>query len=324
MQPAVSSKPGRDIADEAKRGKKRVPDVVVLTESDREEQRGKDNRDSAVVDRSSSGMPSRRRGSEAQVRRRRRRQREADLQRRYREQRSLAQLQQLMTPSSRIESEQKANDEEDEDGKLRTRADLLEESVQQIAQLQLLVIQLTSTCNELQQRSSGCAFPAERSLPALATPSTSLLRHLPPSASAFLANHVRRLSLHSSMFVHSPVAVTLLHVPSGLIADASESQLEHTGWERAHLIGRRMFPPLHVMLSDPMLMINPHAEIMRDNRTLVAGEGGRVVSSKQEPQYESSLRLAHQLVTGAKDIIVAVWRGQFADGKVQHTLHHEA
>ena len=322
--PIIVSKTERDGAEEVKRGKKRVP-AAALLKSDSEEQSGKEDGDGVVVDRSSSGMPSRRRLSEAQVRRRRRRQRQADLQRRYREQRSLAQLQQLMAPNTCIDPNQHVNDEEGEDGKLRTRADLLEESVQQIAQLQLLVAQLTSTCNELQYRTNCCAPPpTERSLPALATPSTSLLRHLPPSASAFLANHVRRLSLHSSMLVHSPVAVTMVHRPSGLIADASESMLQHTGWQRSQLVGRRMLPPLQTMLSDPMLLTNPHIEIMRDNRTLVAGEGGRVVSSKQEPQYESSLRLAHQLVTGAKDIIVAVWRGQFADGKVQHTLHHEA
>ena len=198
--------------------------------------------------------------------------------------------------------------------KRRARADLLEESVEHIKQLRLLVAQLTSACNQYQ--ASTHYKPMDHSMPALASPSTAHLRHLPASASPFLAAHIRRLSLHSSMYVSSPVCVTILHVPTGLIADVSESQLRHTGWQRPHLVGRRMFPPLQAMLQAKTNLTNPDSDVMQDTRTLVRGEAGRLVASKQEPQYESSVQLAQQLLRGEKDVVVAVWRGQFADGKV--------
>jgi len=56
---------------------------------------------------------------------------------------------------------------------------------------------------------------------------------------------------------------------------------------------------------------------LRDDAVLVAGKGGvGLVASRQEPQYERSIRLRQQLYSGAVDRIEAVWRAQLADGRL--------
>ena len=257
----------------------------------------------------------RRRLTEPEIRLRRQKQHTADVQRRHREQTAITQLQQLLP--SHDESNLAASDAR----KQRPRADLLEESVQHIEQLHVLVAKLTSAPNQ-HEASVALMAGLEHSLPLSVSSSTTPLCQLPLATSALLANVVRRLSLHSSMYVRSPVCVTVVHVPSGLIADVSDSQLLHTGWQRPHVIGRRMFPPLHALLYEPKHLTDPHSDVMQDNRTLVAGPTGRLVASKQEPQYESSVRAAQQLLSGEKDVVVAVWRGQFADGKVYEVRGH--
>ena len=249
-----------------------------------------------VVDRPASQPRKRRRLTEAQLRGRREKQRHADLQRREREHTALSRLHALLTANA--ERKQRVDDEAEEGDEAKTRADLLEESVDCINQLQLLVAQLTSACNQYQSNDRG--LPAKRPLPQslLASSSAADIDNLPPSASSFVAAHIRRLSLNPSMFTRSPVCVVIMHVPSGVIADASDSYLCHTRWQRSHLVGRRMFPPLETMVQEPMHLTNPHSDIMRDDRTLVQAEDGRVVHSRQEPQYESSLLLAQQLLTG--------------------------
>ena len=274
----------------------------------------------AVAARSVPQLRRPRRWSEEQLRQRRHKQREADLQRREREHNALTQLQQLLTTHD--EHKHTEDGKEGGAGTVRTRTDLLEASVQHIQQLQLLVAQLTSAPH--QYAASGCAMQNGQPLPlsASAYSSSAHLRHSSQSSAFDLAGLIRNSSLHSSMFVLSPVCITLLHVPTGLIADASDSFLLRTGWQRSHIVGRRMFPPLETMLREPLHLTNPHSDAMRDNRILVQGQGGRLVHSKQEPQYESSVQLAQQLLRGERDAVVAVWRGQLGDGRVYESYVH--
>ena len=135
--------------------------------------------------------------------------------------------------------------------------------------------------------------------------------------------HTRRNSLESSIFTHSSACIVVIHVPSGVITDASERYLQHTLMERSWVVGRRFFPPLHLMQANPLYLTRPYpSSPHQGDRVLCKTEDGVLQETVQSPQCEKSLRLLEQLYSGEIDTMCAVWRSQFGDGRIMEKAVH--
>ena len=133
----------------------------------------------------------------------------------------------------------------------------------------------------------------------------------------------RRNSLESSMFMHSSACIVVIHVPSGFMTDASERYLQHTLMERSWLVGRRFFPPQHLMSTNPMYLTRPYpSNSHQADRVLCRPGRGALQETQQSPQSEKSVRQLHQLYAGEIDTMCAVWRSQFGDGRVMEKTVH--
>ena len=226
------------------------------------------------------------RSNRERLMRKRRKQRECDVDRRYRENTALVQLQQF------IREEEKTDDEPQLDSSDTSRlhkADILQQSVQLIEVLKRRVAELTDSHSP----------PAQ--------PDSSLLTRV---ASSTIAAQLCHASLQSPMRDHSTVCLLLVHAPTNRIVDVTSRFLFCTGWQRPNIVGRR-WPSLHTKRDTKQ-----RAAGLRDNPVLVQGMGGLLVPSRQEPQYERSIRLRQQLYGGEVDTVEAVWRAQLADGKL--------
>ena len=279
---------------------------------------------------STSMPPIRRRRSdgvtakEESAMRKRMKQRECDIQRREKENSGYKRLYALLTAQRDRHSEADGDDDDDEGAADRSKlkkASILRQSAERIEQLQRSVGELMEACACYGYSTTAGSTDTPLS-PHICSHPPLHVDELPPSESALLAARLQRASLSHSFSTESSLAIVLLHVPSGLLVDASDLYLSHTGWQRADIVGRRMFQPLKVTLADPLLATDPHSSAgVHDNRVLVEGKDGRRVTSKQEPQYEKSMRQLQQLYTGAVDTIDALWRGPLADGKKSATLN---
>ena len=191
------------------------------------------------------------------------------------------------------------------------KAAILQETVTRMEQLQMLVVQLAEVCKQQESDVGDAAVPSVFQSSAFAH-----LDHLPRFVSSTVQSYLRRVGLHSSMFIHSSASQLLLHARSGLIADANERFLTNSGWKRTELVGRRLFPPARLMQTNPQIIQNRQSRLMTTNRLPVQGKNGRTVPQKQVPQYGRTLERAKQLWNGEIEAFEAVWRGQLRDGKM--------
>ena len=250
--------------------------------------------------------------------RKRGRQRDSDISRRQRESTALAQLHTLLSTANEEKEREEHKQGGDADTPKRWKVDILEQSVRRIEQLQLLVTQLAQLCN--QQLPCDSQPQPRRNITPSAASSDCHLDLLPRFVSSHLDSRLRRESLHASMFVQSSVCLALFEVSSGLITDVSDRFLQHTGWERSHLVGRRWMPPLHALTSTSQPQFTA---VQHDRRVLVEGAGGRLEESRPEPQCERSLQLLGELYRGQCDSIDVVWRGRLRDGRCyDKRVHH--
>ena len=242
------------------------------------------------------------RSSGDRLQRKRRKQRECDVDRRHRENTAFIQLQQLIREEEQHTSTDEQPQQPDVTGDTSSsnsklhKADILQQSVQLIEVLKRRVAELTE---------GSTATP-----PANHPPPSSTQLALSHAASSTLAAHLRHSSLHSPMRDHSTVCLILLQPSTNRIIDVTSRFLACTGWQRTHIVGRR-WPKLHTKRD-----VGRRAVVLRDDAVLVEGGGGMLVPSRQEPQYERSIRLREQLYSGEVDRIEAVWRAQLADGRL--------
>ena len=259
----------------------------------------------------------------------RRKQRDSDSQRRQRENAALARLQQLLAD----EEDEPDTVLDDADRSKRCKADVLEQSVQRIEQLQMLLAQVVDVNKRRLQRhkqlvaavededdeeargGTSIVSAADTSFSASSTTS-SFYQRLPPFVSWMLGAQMRREGLDSSTFMASSVCLLLCHIPTGLVADASERYLYVTSMDRSHLVGRRYLPPRPTWIANPLLLADRSQYEKVPDRPMRSGRHGEAEETKQEPQYERSLRLLGQLLEGTVDVIDAVWRAQQGDGHV--------
>ena len=251
--------------------------------------------------------------SEDRLREKRQRQRESDVSRRQKEHDALARLQQVLTAGD-VDSSAAVDEAADSDDKptRMNKVAVLRESAVRIEQLQRLVAQLADACNQAAEDRSTNSLPTELSTSSL----SAQLDHLPRFVSSSVQSYLKRVGLHSSLFIHSSACQLLLHARSGLIADVNDRFVAGSGWKRSELIGRRCFPPARLMQTNPQLVQNRNSPMMASNRPPVQSQSGRLVPQRQEPQYERTLQLAQQLWNGELESMDAVWRAQLRNGKV--------
>ena len=136
--------------------------------------------------------------------------------------------------------------------------------------------------------------------------------------------HSRRKSLEWSTFTHSAACVVVIHVPTGYVTDASERYLQHTGFERSWVVGRRFLSARHLIQSDPMCLTRPRpCSPQHDDRVLCKPRStGVLQATMPKAQSEKTIRLLLQLYDGEIDTMCAVWRSQFGDGSVMEKTVH--
>ena len=260
----------------------------------------------------------------------RRKQRDCDLQRRLRENAAVTRLQQLLADEAEQQSVAEETSGDDAERAKRCKADVLERSVRRIERLQMLLAQADANKRHVSRQKSLKRLPSgsesgrelSSSTGVNSCSSGSFAVAFRQSLPRMLQAQMRRQGLESSAFMAGSVCLLLVHVPTGLVADASEQYLFHTHMDRANLIGKRYMPPRPTMESEPLLLADrarlDKAIKDRPMRSVTVKEatGGPEVEVKPEPQYESSLRMLHQLMCGEVDVIDAVWRSMQGDGNI--------
>lgn len=270
--------------------------------------------------------------------RKRLKQRECDIQRRERENGGYKRLSTLLA-SHREDEQYNDDDDDDDDSDAADRAKLnkaavLRRTAERIQQLQRAVADLIDArpCHPSANGSGHEVCGAHH-------PPPSFWDELPAALLARMSAKVRSASIRASFSNVSSNCLLLVHVPSGLVIDCSDRYLQFCHQSRSDVVGRRLFQPLRETMNDPLQATRAGgvAAAINDNRVLVAGSDGRKVVSKQEPQYERSMRAIEDLFLGKVSVYDALWRSPLGDGKTsdpaatptlspqpRHTAAHKA
>ena len=233
----------------------------------------------------------------ARAERKRHRHRAIDLARRQRETTAIQRLNQLITlppPTDTTTTSTNANASDDKKDKVT----ILEHAVQQLAELQQLVTQLTYNNNTQHDQLNAARFQL----------------HQTQNALTHLDDETRSHSIYSSAFLSSSLSLFLVSVGTGLVLDANARLFQSTGWQRHHVIGRLLTAPYQSMIYRNSTL---HERMQRaKQRLLVENEHKQMVPAENVHQYESSRRALVELLTGQKEQIYAVWRMYIRNGKL--------
>ena len=258
------------------------------------------------------------------------RHRAIDLRRRLREQSAINALQRLngdgersqVQPTSAGSSPPSSSsaltaaaedDEEDEDEEAEAEAGteatarkrnknksrILEETARRYKELQCEVARLTHA-NRAQNDTISALMAAQLYCYPSHTPDLSLL-------SPHLAARVSGAVLHSSSLLSSSLSMLLMSAETGCVLDVNERTLRSTGWERSHLLGRRMTPPWSSIPAVPTDTWSDEMRARLDNEGVwVDGADGCMVPAKLQPQYQSVMQLTIDLHAGRIDHVQSV------------------
>ena len=251
----------------------------------------------------------------ARAERKRRRHRAIDLARRQRETGAIARLNQLLSASSadkRVSSggsgsgsgsgsgtsgtSGTSGGSEDSGSELRKdKVTVLEAAVQQLAELQQLVAQLTYDNNAQHDQLHAVRFQLQQTQNAL----------------THLDDETRSHSVYSSAFLSTSLSLFLVSVSTGLVLDANARLLQSTGWQRHHVIGRLLTVPYKHLLHRSAMSLAERKEVLKQRqhmRPLVENEHKQMVPSPNVQQYESSRSDLVDVVTGRREHAYSIWR----------------
>ena len=233
-------------------------------------------------------------------------QRECDIQRREKENSGYKRLFALLR--AQRASEVEAEEEESSEKSKLNKANILRQSAERIEQLQRAVSELVDACACFSESAPEgehdsphiCSRPPSHvdDLPLSSSPDSPLI--CAPTASATPSPLTRPSASCSSTcpaawWWTAATRTWLTTAGSGRTSsDAASSSVQ----------SHRRRPAMN----------SCSPTIQQENRVLVHS-GTRRVPSKQEPQYEKSMRQLQELYQGKVHTIDALWRGQLGDGK---------
>ena len=224
----------------------------------------------------------------ARVEHKRRRHRAIDLARRQRETTAVQQLSQLTATADR-----RAVDDE-----RRDKVGVLEQAVQQLADLQQLVAHLTHANNAQQDQLNAARFQLQQR----------------QSALAHVDDMTRAHSVYSSAFLSSSLSLCLVSVSSGLVLDANARLFHTTGWQRHHVIGRMLTVPYEHLIT--RTVCPSERQQRQQQRLLVEDRHGQMVPSPQVQQYETGRQAIVDVASGARAQVYSVWRLHVRSGRL--------
>ena len=208
----------------------------------------------------------------------------------------------------RTAAEQEARQsEEDADGVLGNKTDVLETGI-------TLIEQLRELCSSLQQqngKSAAVSFPKWPAQATLTTPQghPSMLQLLPAPTSSIIAHLDRSQTLRASTSVSSPICSIMVLFPGAVVMDVSKSFVEFSGYDESQL--------LHSHLNPWYLPASSHHTICP---LLVDGKderSGRV--TKLVGQYGASKADMGELIKGERGRLDVDWRYRLADRRLVET-----
>ena len=250
--------------------------------------------------------------------------RNIDLRRRMREQSAINALQRLIDESTWKRSSSPAHHERpsdlinEEDSEVRAKKNkslIMEETARKYSELQQTVQRLTDSNRAhvdtikslVQQLVTQQAANSARIAVSNGSSSPAQLLSLLPLAlstrvSAELSSHV----LHSSCLLSASLSMLLICADSGCVLDMNDQTLSSTGWEKSHLLGRRITPPWN---SIPTNLDVPWSRELRARLDIegvwVDGLDGHMVPAKIQPQYRKVMLQTIDMHEGRIDHVKA-------------------
>ena len=143
--------------------------------------------------------------------------------------------------AGRTAAEQEAKEsEEDADGVLGNKTDVLETGITLIEQLR----ELCSTLQQQNGKSAAVSFPKWPAKGTLTTPQghPSMLQLLPAPTSSIIAHLDRAQTLRASTNVSSPICSIMVLFPGAIVMDVSKSFVEFSGYDESQLLHSHMNP----------------------------------------------------------------------------------
>ena len=255
----------------------------------------------------------------ARAERKRRRHRAIDLARRQRETGAIARLNQLLSASSadkRVSSggsgsgsgsgsgtsgtSGTSGGSEDSGSELRKdKVTVLEAAVQQLAELQQLVAQLTYDNNAQHDQLHAVRFQLQQTQNAL----------------THLDDETRSHSVYSSAFLSTSLSLFLVSVSTGLVLDANARLLQSTGWQRHHVIGRLLTSPYKRLL-DRNRLTDAEKRERQKQRVLIENKHKQMVPAPHVQQYPSGRQAVVDVSSGRRDSASAIWRLYLRSGEL--------
>ena len=206
----------------------------------------------------------------------------------------------------------------DDKGNKRHRTAVLEQTVEQMEQLQTLVDQLAAACAaqcsdisalRLQLQSAGVQpLPAAES--AVRFPHTMTM--LSASITRRLAAGLGVSGLYNSLFSHPSVGVLLLDCASGVALEVNERLVAGGLCSRVDIIGRQLAPTYDAVINADEWESQPHSQPSNDG--LVQATSPTNSNTSLSHQYGATKETVLALYRGHVDQAHVVWRAQLGDG----------
>ena len=182
----------------------------------------------------------------------------------------------------------------------RDKVTILERSVEELQRLRCLYRKLRRVCNAKDRRIQQLAHH----LHAVSSSSSSPL--LPPATASYLAFLDNDHSVHSSLFLRSPLSLMLL--TGGVLIDVNARFLSCTGWQREDIVNMRCSPPYNTGSAE---RISP---LMRKH--LLDPLSGEVLTTRFCVQYPSAKQQFAKIFTGEQKKVEAVLRMYVPSGRI--------
>ena len=206
--------------------------------------------------------------------------------------------------------------ENDKKGK-RHRTAVLEQSVEQMEELQILVDRLTAACAQqcsdiaalrLQLLASGVE-PQRASEAAVQFP--SMMPLLSASLTRRLAGELGVSGLYNSLFMSPSVGLMLVDCASGVALEVNERLVAGGLCTREDIIGRQVAPTYDAVIKSAEWPTQPTPQNNNDG----AGQGaGGDSNASMYHQYGVTKESVLALYRGQVDQVHVVWRAQLGDG----------
>ena len=211
------------------------------------------------------------------------------------------------------------NDSDDKKGK-RHRTAVLEQSVEQMEELQILVDRLATACAQqcaditalrLQLLSTGAQ-------PQPAAETAAKLPHMMPLLSSSitrrLAGELGVCGLYNSYFMSPAVGMMLVDCATGVVLDVNERLLKGGLCSREDIIGRQIAPTFQAVITGAEWDIqSPPSQSSSNGGAQGQGSSGDNNSSVYH-QYGVTKQSVLALYRGQVDQIYVMWRALLGDG----------